>query len=36
MTDTRGPPGSYMLLVMRYADGRPVEILGRARVQVDE
>jgi hypothetical protein len=36
MTDTRGPPGSYMLLVMRYADGRPVEILGRARVKVDE
>lgn len=36
MADTRGPPGSYTLLVMRYADGRPAEILGRAHVQVNE
>jgi hypothetical protein len=31
---TRGPPGEYQLLVMRYADGRPAEVLGRARIRV--
>ena len=36
MADTRGPPGGYTLLVMRYADGRPAEILGRARVEVSQ
>jgi hypothetical protein len=34
MTDTRGPPGAYTLLVMRYADGQPAEILGRTRIEV--
>jgi hypothetical protein len=30
----RNPPGTYTLLVMRYADRQPVEVLGRAVVLV--
>lgn len=32
--DQRAPPDTYGLLVMHYAGGRPIEILGRAGVRV--
>ena len=34
MTDDRAVPGRYRLLVMHYADGKPIEILGRQSVRV--